>query len=180
MIGCMRDAIYWLRVHPVRIVGSVVSRSFESRSPFALVEGIRILNRDVVGESEFYFDRIRRALELVLRYDSPRFQRIQRYINTIVILSDLPRGSAAWYVIGAGRCYITPKTIRSTTTNLARTLVHESIHARIDKLGVRQSSDRYDRLERRCAIEEVDFIMRLPQSPELEAWIARRKNAFQK
>lgn len=173
----LRDLLYWLRVDIISTVLEAFNRRMDAIRPSAVIDGVHVINFDDKKESQFYFEKVRSALELIVQYDTSRFRRIQRDMSRLTLMPNIHGGKEASYVLGAGRCLLAREIVVGSSVDLARILVHELTHARLDRVRVRQSRDRYGRLERLCMLEEVAFVANIPSTPQREAWMTRRRNA---
>lgn len=165
--------MYWLRTGPVTATTEAIIARVNAASPTVVIDGIRIVNVDDEGHSELFFDKVRTALSLVVEYVPFRYQQIRGSIEVLTIMPSLPDKKLACYLVGTGRCCLSREIVDGSPVDLARVLVHESVHARIDKMRVRHSADRLNRIERQCLRSEIDFVSRLPPTPSREAWLAR-------
>ncbi len=104
------------------------------------------------------------ACSLVAAADPRRGRQLQRYIRRILIQKSSTSGFltrpdvvllALSLIEGHG-----PETI-------AGVLVHEATHARLAGHGIRSWPDVLARVERRCILEQIDFLSRLPGRHDL-------------
>lgn len=128
------------------------------------VRGMRVLvenSRADIATSDVV-DRLEEALELIDRYQPWRLRHLQRDLNQILITRFPCRGA---YFPGERTC-ITELTFLArrdiTAATVASSIVHEGIHARVDRMGVgREHRDRAKE-ERLCRRAELEFGRSLP------------------
>jgi len=172
---CLEDAIYWLRVRPIARIVQALRRGAAHNFPRSIIHGVEIVDgTDDPSQSSVYFNRFRDSFDLIARYDTRRFERILVDIRSIEVVPDLPGNEQGFFLFGTEACLFTPKFVGQDTTVLAIGIVHEAIHARLDRMRVRQSSVRTDRIERLCREAEVEFSRRCPPHPEIERWLKER------
>ena len=114
------------------------------------------------------YPKIEAALRLIRDHDPRRFRHVQRYVRAI-ILSEHPMNFAQWLddvrMCELARPYvIAPST---TPTHLAGTIVHETTHARLFRLGIDYHESRRARVEAVCYNAELDFGSRMPDGAEV-------------
>ena len=114
------------------------------------------------------YPKIAAALTLIGEHDRVRFSQVQRYVRAIV-LTEHPMNLAQWWddvrMCELARPYVlAPAT---TPTHLAATIVHETTHARLFRLGIRYEEPLRARVEAVCYKAEIDFARRLPDGAEV-------------
>lgn len=106
--------------------------------------------------------RLGDALELIERYQPWRFRHLQRDLREIRVIRFPCRGA---YLMGEGVC-ITELTFLArtdiTAATVASSIVHEGMHARVDRMGVAPESRDAAREERICRQAELGFGRALP------------------
>jgi len=116
--------------------------------------------------------RLDDALALIERYQPWRFRHLQRDLREIRVIRFPCRGA---YLMGEGVC-ITELTFLArtdiTAATVASSIVHEGMHARVDRMGVAPESRDAAREERICRQAELDFGRALP--PDLGAPVIER------
>jgi hypothetical protein len=112
------------------------------------------------------------ALELIERHQPWRLRHLRRDLREFRIVRYPCRGA---YYPGERIC-ITELTFLArtdiTAAPVASSIVHEGMHARVDRMGVRPEARDRAREERICRRAELDFGLALP--PELGAPVVER------
>ena len=130
-----------------RVLSGVEVRVFESES--------------TAGE---IFERARAALEAISAADHVRMHKIRRDLKGILFTSTgggafLPRLKLCR--IGVGYA------VRVPSLELAMTIVHESTHARLFRVGCGYAAQEREAVERACVGAEVAFARKIPHSAPL-------------
>lgn len=116
--------------------------------------------------------RLDEALALIERYQPWRFRHLQRDLDAIHVVRFPCRG--AW--IGEQGACVTELTFLArrdiTAAPVASSIVHEGMHARVDRMGVSRYSRDRAREERLCRRAELEFGQSLPY--ELGAPVIQR------
>ena len=116
--------------------------------------------------------RLDEALGLIGRYQPWRLKHLQRDLDAIHVVRFPCRG--AW-IPDKGAC-VTELTFLNrrdiTAAPVASSIIHEGIHARVDRMGVSRYARDRAREERLCRRAELDFGRALP--PELGAPVVQR------
>ena len=116
--------------------------------------------------------RLDEALALIERYQPWRFRHLQRDLDAIHVVRFPCRG--AW--IGEQGACVTELTFLArrdiTAAPVASSIVHEGMHARVDRMGVSRYSRDRAREERLCRRAELEFGQSLPA--ELGAPVIQR------
>ncbi len=109
------------------------------------------------------YPTIQAALHLIQQHDTRRFRQVQRYIRAI-ILSEHPMNLAQWWddirMCELARPYVVAAS--TTPTHLAATIIHETTHARLFRLGIDYQQSIRARVEAVCYKAEIDFARGLP------------------
>jgi hypothetical protein len=116
--------------------------------------------------------RLDEALALIERYQPWRLRHLRRDVDAIRVVRFPCRG--AW-IPDEGAC-VTELTFLNrrdiTAAPVASSIVHEGMHARVDRMGVSRHSRDRAREERLCRRAELEFGEALP--PELGAPVVQR------
>lgn len=120
------------------------------------VAGVRVIVADPSVSREVVFDRVRSALELLMEVDLRRHRLVCRYVKQVFVWP----GPYDAFIRSGGVLLASDTAINASTTELVGTLVHEAVHIRVHRLGVRYVGSRKARIERRCVAEEVDCLLR--------------------
>jgi hypothetical protein len=140
--------------------GSGKPNGIEVRGIRVLVENSRpdIATRDVL-------DRLDESLALIELYQPWRLTHLRRDLKQIVVTRFPCRGA---YIPAEQTC-VTELTFLArrdiTAATVASSIVHEGIHARVDRMGVQRESRDRAKEERLCRRAELEFGRALP--PEL-------------
>ena len=120
------------------------------------------------------YPKIEAALQLIRDNDPRRFKQVQHYVSAIT-LSPEPIYLALWcddvrmcdmalrYVLASG----------TTPSHLAATIVHETTHARLHRLGIEYEESQRVRIEAMCYRAELDFLARLPDGARIAEGMQR-------
>lgn len=121
--------------------------------------------------SGVFFGRVRRALELIARYDPRLLGRIQRDVRCI---GGIQAGQHQ-YRDGVRLIWLSyPDVLAGSAANLAMTIVHEATHGRIANCGIAYRVEDRGRIERACVRQECAFARRLPGGDELAERMLQR------
>ena len=116
--------------------------------------------------------RLDEALALIERYQPWRLRHLQRDLEQIRVVRFPCRG--AW-IPDQGAC-VTELTFLArrdiSAAPVASSIIHEGMHARVDRMGVNRYSRDRAREERLCRRAELEFGESLP--PELGAPVVER------
>jgi hypothetical protein len=123
--------------------------------------GFRLLSffSSVEGMDEVAHARIALALDLIAAVDPRRFARIRRDMPNIRVI----RAGGGFFEAAIPTCVVDwPHVMWNPVVELAKTIVHEATHARLHRAGIDYPERWQRRIERRCLLEEVAFLRRLP------------------
>lgn len=142
--------------------------------PQVVLHGIRVVvdnTRPDIATPDV-IQRLDEALALIARYQPWRLRHLQRDLDEIRVVRFPCRG--AW-IPDEGAC-VTELTFLNrrdiTAAPVASSIIHEGIHARVDRMGVSRYARDRAREERLCRRAELDFGQSLP--PELGAPVVQR------
>lgn len=117
-------------------------------------------------------ERLDEALGLIERYQPWRLRHLRRDVNEIRVVRFPCRG--AW-IPDEGAC-VTELTFLArrdiTAAPVASSIIHEGMHARVDRMGASRSNRDRAREERLCRRAELEFGESLP--PDLGAPVIQR------
>lgn len=147
--------------------GAPAAEAYELRGFRVVVENSR---PDIA--TSVVLARMDEALELIERHQPWRLRHLRRDLREFRIVRYPCRGA---YYPGERIC-ITELTFLArtdiTAAPVASSIVHEGMHARVDRMGVRPESRDRAREERICRRAELDFGLALP--PNLGAPVVER------
>ena len=129
-------------------------------------------------DSEDVFARLDAALGLIERYQRSHFRRMRRDFARIVVRRFPCRGA---YFPDTRTCLVELTFVVNrdfTPTQVAATILHEAMHARLDNAGVKYDPAGAARHERFCRRAEVEFGMVAPDgAPVVERALASLASA---
>jgi len=123
---------------------------------------VRVVNTRGDIESDAVFGRIDAALSLIERYDPRRFRRFQRDTSVLTVSRYPCRGA---YLSQSRTCIVELTFAVNpafTPGQIAATIVHEGMHARLYAMRVAKGGDRAAREERICREAEIAFGRAIP------------------
>lgn len=111
------------------------------------------------GMDEVAHARVALALDLIAASDPRRFERIRRDMPNIRVI----RAGGGFLEAAVPTCVVDwPDVMWNPVAHLAATIVHEATHARLHRAGIGYPAAWQRRIERRCVLEEIAFLRRLP------------------
>lgn len=163
------------------MIGNILARLFGLRddTPVATAESHSVRGfRVIVENSRADIDtaevvaRLDEALGLIEAYQPWRLRHLRRDVREFWIVRYPCRGA---YLPDERRC-MTELTFLArrdiTAAPVASSIIHEGIHARVDRMGVRRDGRDRAREERLCRRAELEFGRALP--PDLGAPVVER------
>jgi len=156
------------------IVGRLAALSGAARPEVHEVRGFRVVvenGRDDVRTADV-LARLDEALALAERYQPWRVAHLRRDLRQFAVARFACRAA---YFPGERTC-LTELTFLArrdiTAAPVAASILHEGMHARVDRMGLHPASRDIAREERICRRAELDFGLALP--PELGAPVVER------
>jgi hypothetical protein len=142
--------------------------------------GLFLMSRD---SREAAFSNIGRALALIRKHAPRRFARLRRDFGGILVC--VSGGYSGRWIGSLRLCELEQRSVRdkgASPVRIACTLVHEAMHARLDRLGFGYAAGKERaRIEAACKRAERAFARRLPGDvhgpyaaemvQEAEAWL---------
>jgi hypothetical protein len=129
-------------------------------------------------DSEHVFARLDAALALIERYQPWHFRRLPRDFSRIQVRRFPCRGA---YFPDTRICLVELTFVANpdfTPTQVAATILHEAMHARLDNAGVKYETTSAAKHERFCRRAEVEFGMVAPDgAPVVERALATLASA---
>ena len=139
---------------------------------------VTLINTRPDIESADVFSRLDAALALIEQYQPSHFRRMRRDFSRIQIRRFPCRGA---YFPETRICLVELTFIVNrdfTPTQVAATILHEAMHARLDNAGVRHDAVSAAKHERFCRRAEVEFGMVAPDgAPVVERALASLASA---
>lgn len=115
------------------------------------------------------------ALQLIIRYDRTRYERMRRDLVGILVLPHASTPGAIHEDIRI--CSLDASQMRGDKSGLASALllVHEATHARLGKMGFRARTVGVRRVEAVCALAEYLFLLRVPSFTNRDTILERAR-----
>lgn len=139
---------------------------------------VTLINTRPDIDSEDVFGRLDAALGLIERYQPSHFRRMRRDFARIQVRRFPCRGA---YFPETRTCLVELTFVVNrdfTPTQVAATILHEAMHARLDNAGVKYESASAAKHERFCRRAEVEFGMVAPDgAPVVERALASLASA---
>src|SRR5947209_10993229 len=139
---------------------------------------VTLINTRPDINDEDVFDRLDSALGLIERYQPSHFRRMHRDFSRIQVRRFPCRGA---YFPDTRICLVELTFVVNpefTPTQVAATILHEAMHARLDNAGVKHESTSAAKHERFCRRAEVEFGMVAPDGgPVVERALASLASA---
>jgi hypothetical protein len=132
------------------------------------IPGVAVAFSGSDDEANEAFDRIGAAFELLRKYGTRTLTDLRRNTDGIFVWATAgARGEwhrEARLVVLEETHVLEPST---SCQDIASTLVHESTHARLDRLGFQYTPELRERIERACFRRQLAFARRLPDAGNL-------------
>ena len=126
----------------------------EAFSSKRIYKGLRIIAINGRGEPDL--EDVERSLQLLFNSDSLGWQRITRYLSQVSIVNI--DTSLGWYWKNLNACFLSPALIKhSPEAEIAAVILHEAVHARLYRWGIRTGPENRTRIEAICMREERRF-----------------------
>jgi hypothetical protein len=139
------------------------------------IRGIRVavVNTRPDIDTERVLRRLDGALELIERYQPWRFRRLRNDFAQILVQRYPCRAA---YDPRSRTCLIELTFLNNPSfseAQIASSIVHEAMHARLDRMGVRVREEQKSREERLCRRAEIEFGLAVPNGePVVERALA--------
>jgi hypothetical protein len=124
--------------------------------PYKDVDGLRVFFIDPDVSRPEVCERLGAALAHLHEFDRRRYGQVHRYVGHVLVWP----GHYNAYDMFGGVLFAAELAQDATNAEMIGTLVHEAVHLRMKRFGVRTTSDRDARIERRCVAEQVDCLLR--------------------
>jgi hypothetical protein len=123
-----------------------------------LVDGIWV--GSFQADAKPAIQRIEDALRLIEHCAPLHYRRVKNNLTRIWV-NLVPHGAGS-YLHSLNACVLDERVVASATVEwIASAIVHEATHARLEKLGIRYDEAVRNRIERTCALRELDFARHL-------------------
>jgi hypothetical protein len=163
-------ATIWQRAERILIPSVKAEREYR---------GISVQDRTEGGSPAVIVATVCEALAFVSATDPRRFARLQRDVDRVVIV-DMDIRARAFFMAGARACYVLDRVVRESEPEwpvvTAMSIVHEAVHARLDRLRRMAWGKVRGRMEARASLEEIHFASRLTGESyaEVRSWVVAR------
>jgi hypothetical protein len=121
-------------------------------------------------EAEPSLRRVEEALNVVKRYDPLQYKRIIRDLDRVWV--SLEPNSRGCFRRSLNACVLDERYVLAATTTsemLAKTIIHEATHARLDHWGINYDDEKKRvRIEAVCMRRELAFAAKLRQGTSLQ------------
>lgn len=118
--------------------------------------------------------RVEEALQLIKDHDSIGYSRVIRHLDRIWV--NIVPSANACYKLDLNACVFDERFVRSDLTpieGIARAIVHEATHARLERLGISYTEERRVRIEAICLRRELAFLAKVPNATSLQGDVTR-------
>jgi hypothetical protein len=118
--------------------------------------------------------RVEEALALIKRYDPLQYARVVRDLERVWV--NLRPDARACFERSLQACVLDERYVAAAETTpetIAKTIVHEATHARIERYGIGYKEGERIRIEAVCLRRELAFAARLPEGASLQDEVAR-------
>ncbi len=152
-----------------RLAGRALDRIVYRWSDWRVHRGVRVglfLVRHEPAMAELCFGKVTSGLDLIAAHSPRRFAHLSRDVRQLWIGSLAQNAIGQWWSAD-GTCGLHQPWVANDSTSperVAGTIVHEAMHARLGRLGVRDQTN--ERCERACWRAELTFLRRLPGQTE--------------
>jgi hypothetical protein len=127
------------------------------------------------SESDPSLRRAEEALDVIKRHDPLNYMRVIRNLDRVWVTVE--PASRACFRRSLNACVLDERYVLATTTTpemLAKTIIHEATHARLDHCGINYDDEKQRiRIEAVCMRREVAFAAKLPQGTPLQEEVER-------
>lgn len=165
----------------VSIADRLVLRMCKSRSIDRLWVGVLS-----GAEADPALRRIEEALSLIKRYDPLQYARVIHNLERVWV--NLVMSGRACFQRTLWACVLDERYVFAAATTpemIAKSIIHEATHARIERWGINYDEKERTRIEAVCLRREQAFTAKLPQGEPLQdevartmEWCARNPNYF--
>ena len=164
----------------LRFVDASIVRLTWRFSPARVLHRIRVAICLDDAREDLYFDRVDEALDLIARFAPATLDEIRHRFAGILVFGTERLRLAHWNN-NAKLCIITGPYLANSATapeDVAMTLVHESMHARLSGARVSYREGRRAPVEVICAMADVAFARRVPNHTPLVRACEQRIEAW--
>jgi hypothetical protein len=119
--------------------------------------------------------RVMEALSLIERYDPLQYARVTHDLKRVWV--NLLADARACFRRSLEACVLDERYVLAKTTTpemIAKTIVHEATHARLERWGIEYEEKLRPRIEAICIRRELAFIAKLPNGQPLQEEAARK------
>ena len=131
------------------------------------------LGREELGRT-LDCETVKRAVAILGSLEPRRLRRLSSDVHQILLI---PQDRSEYRRESKTLILAAPAEQDLLAAIVAGDLVHEGVHARLDKVGIRMWPDLRLRIERRCTLEQILFLEKVPGSELIVAhyktWLQR-------
>lgn len=132
------------------VITAILLRLYPKRD----LNGLRVVFTDLEMDRDVALQRLDEAVSLLAHTDTRMHGQLSRYVRDVFVWAG--HYSAAMPPRSIQLC--SAHVMDSTALELASVLVHETIHLRIARHGIRYEGILQERIERRCIREQASFL----------------------
>ena len=112
------------------------------------------------------YEKIAAALALLAQFHPRGYRAVRRYMKRVLV-AWAPHVHGSWF--GPLRlCELSLEFVtHARPSEIASTIVHEAMHARLERLGFDYNQPIRPRLESMCVRKEIEFVEKLPEASSL-------------
>jgi hypothetical protein len=166
----MREFLRLAILSPLVQLRRILSEADLRASDTCMLHEFRVINTSDRVSSPVAFAAVEAALDVLHTHDARLLRSIRRVMPRIAIAAQ--SGSVYWSHVNV--CALSDMTIqRQPPAWVASVVVHESVHARLWRRGVRTTAANRARVESSCINQQQQFLSRIPGT---EAWIEHLEN----
>lgn len=160
MLDALRTALF----HATRPVVALLFRLWLAGAEELEVGPFAVLDMTQDTDMARHLKKLRQAVEKIHRHSPRDYRQVTRSIRRLVV-ADYQTPLNAEYHSSQRTVLLLAETLRVLDVNaLAAMLIHESTHARLDRMGVVHTAGASDRIEAICLRNEIRFLRKLPDA----------------
>lgn len=154
--ACIRILLGWIRFLMVRPIVALSERR--------IIRGIQVVNISDRDQTDALFEAVAAALTLIHRTAPWRLREVRNVIRRVLIVSQ--PGSSYWGFVHA--CALSRETLEHQPPEwVASIIVHEAVHARFHRRGIRYDAQHRSRIERACLRRQLAFLRKVAGTEDL-------------
>jgi hypothetical protein len=142
--------------HLTSLLRTVVASAVLHLYPHRNLGRIRIIFADIDIDRSVAMERLEGAFKVLDATDASRSRHVHRYVRRIVVWA----GHFTFATPPKSVYLASSHLLTGSSIELASTLVHEAVHLRIERHGIRFERTLRERIEHRCILEQTSFLRR--------------------